>query len=178
MAARGTLVIDGEPLQVSGTAWFDHQWGELAPAINTGWDWFAIQLDDDREIMLFIVRVDGGEALVGGSYTDAACESTEIGPDELEVTPLGEWTSPHTGCTYPAGWAVTVPDLELTVTPVMEDQEIDAKVVTYWEGLAEVSGDATGRAYVELSGYCNKGTFLNLGAGRASGPTPASLQDS
>ncbi len=154
MAARGTLTIDGEPLAVEGTAWFDHQWGSLSGAVDTGWDWFAIQLDDSREIMLFTVRADGSEALAGGTYTDAACQSAEIAPDELEVTPLGEWTSPHTGCTYPSGWAISVRDLELMVTPVMEDQEVDALVVRYWEGMAEVSGDSAGRAYVELNGYC------------------------
>lgn len=155
MAALGTLTVNGEEFEVSGTAWFDHQWGELARAIDTGWDWFAIQLDDDREIMLFIVRADPGEALAGGTYTNSACESVEIEPEEFEVTALGEWTSPHTGCTYPVGWTVSVLDLELTVTPVMEDQEVDAQVVTYWEGMAEVGGDASGRAYVELSGYCD-----------------------
>lgn len=154
MEAKGTLTIEGEPVTVSGTAWFDHQWGALAGAIDTGWDWFGIQLDGDREIMVFSVRVDGAEALAGGTYVDAGCASTELGAGEVEIHPLGEWTSPHTGCTYPAGWTLRVGDLDLTILPVMGDQELDATIVRYWEGMSDVTGDATGRAYVELSGYC------------------------
>ncbi len=73
MAAVGTLAIDGTPMAVSGSAWFDHQWGDIGPALNLGWDWFALQLDDNREIMLFVVHGSGDEQLlVGGSYTGFA----------------------------------------------------------------------------------------------------------
>ena len=52
-----------------------------------------------------------------------------------------------------AASAVTVADLTLTVTPLLEDQELETDVMDYWEGAAVVSGDVTGRAYVELTGY-------------------------
>lgn len=154
MRATGTLQLGGESLAVSGTAWFDHQWGALGNAIETGWDWFSIQLDDEREIMLFIVRPPEGNVLVGGTYVDSECAVTEIAPDAFEVTSHGEWTSPQSGCTYPVGWTVTVQGLTLTVTPVLEAQEIETHFLDYWEGAAEVTGDATGKAYVELTGYC------------------------
>ena len=153
MTAQGTIQIGGEQLPVTGTAWFDHQWGALTTAVNAGWDWFAIQLDDDREIMLFVVRVDDSEVLVGGSYNDASCATTDIGAGDYEVTSLGTWTSPL-GCSYPMGWTITVADMTLTITPVMENQELDNAFIDYWEGMAEVTGTATGRAYVELTGYC------------------------
>ncbi len=157
MAAEGTLKVGDEALTVTGSGWFDHQWGDLTTVARLGWDWFAIQLDDNREIMLFNVNAtekDDGDILVGGSHADAQCQVSEIHADEVEITPLGEWTSPHTDCTYPQGWNVRVGDLKLTVTPVMADQEVQVGPQTYWEGAALVSGDATGRAYVELAGYC------------------------
>ena len=155
MSATGSITIGGETQTVSGTAWFDHQWGALTTAVDAGWDWFALQLDDDREMMLFIVRVADSDVLVGGSFTDSSCATTDIGPGDYQVTSLGTWTSPL-GCTYPMGWDISLNDgLTLTVTPVMENQELDNAFIDYWEGMAEVSGDATGRAYVELTGYCN-----------------------
>ena len=42
----------------------------------------------------------------------------------------------------------------MDVTPAMEDQEMSDGDQVYWEGASTVSGDATGRAYVELNGYC------------------------
>ncbi|RKZ51303.1 MAG: hypothetical protein DRR08_29435 [Candidatus Parabeggiatoa sp. nov. 2] len=113
--------------------------------------------------MLFNVNAtekDDGDILVGSSHSDAQCQVSEIHADEVEITPLGEWTSPHTDCTYPQGWNVRVGDLKLTVTPVMADQEVQAGPQTYWEGAALVSGDATGRAYVELAGYCQNQSSL------------------
>ncbi len=47
--------------------------------------------------------------------------------------------------------------LELTVSPLLADQEIDHSVV-YWEGAVQATGTAGGRpvggwGYVELTGY-------------------------
>ncbi|MDP6933114.1 MAG: lipocalin family protein [Myxococcota bacterium] len=154
LAAQGTLQVDGETLAVTGTGWFDHQWGELTNAIDQGWDWFALQLDDEREIMIFEIRVDGSSIMVGGSLSSADCETTELDPEQVVVTSMGEWTSEVSGCTYPLGWEMEVDGMSLTVTPVMEDQELYSSYQTYWEGAATVSGDATGRAYIELTGYC------------------------
>jgi predicted secreted hydrolase len=153
MTVSGSLEVDGEPRVVTGQGWMDHQWGNLLLIAETGWEWFAIQLDDGREIMLFLVK--GGEEVVGGSISGADCVTEELTAEEILVTATGEWTSPHTGCSYPSGWQLQLRDMALTVTPVMEDQELYSDHETYWEGASTVSGDVTGRAYVELAGYCD-----------------------
>lgn len=153
MAATGTVTVGGEQRAVTGQAWFDHQWGDLLSTTTEGWDWFALQLDDGREIMLFLVN--GADDVIGGSITNDGCHTREIAAEELTVTAHGEWTSPATGCTYPMGWDVTVGDETFVITPVREDQELPNTFKTYWEGASVVSGDATGRAYVELAGYCD-----------------------
>jgi len=157
MAATGTIGVAGQTFDVTGTAWFDHQWGELGQVMNTGWDWFALQLDGGTELMLYILRPKGGDVSLGGSFTDADCQTTELGPENLKVTSLGEWTSPDTDCTYPSGWTVEFGDQSYTLTPVLEDQELYdvAPAPKYWEGAATVRGDGTGRAYIELVGYCD-----------------------
>ncbi|MBT4511618.1 MAG: hypothetical protein HOC20_05350 [Chloroflexi bacterium] len=147
------MIIEGEPYPVTGTSWFDHQWGELGNVISVGWDWFAIQLDDDREMMLFTIHQKGEPLLLGGSWIMPNGETIEISPDNFEVTPLSKWDSPHTGKSYPIGWEILVDDVKLILSPVMEDQEVVSSYKVYWEGACEVSGDATGRAYVELTGY-------------------------
>jgi predicted secreted hydrolase len=155
MNAVGTLTVDGKASAVTGTAWFDHQYGDLAKLVDSGWDWFAIQLDDGRDIMLFVSRNAGKRTLVGGSYSDANCATVEIGPDAYSVTPLEQWKSSRSNCTYPSGWTVNAAGLTLTVTPVLKDQELHTSTSAYyWEGAAEVRGSASGRAYVELTGYC------------------------
>jgi len=158
MTASGTLDFPDGIRQVQGGVWFDHQWGDLELATEYGWDWFALNLDDGRELMLFIVHAPEGDTLVGGTLRDPDCVVSEIAPAEVSIEVLGFWESPNTGCTYPSGWQLDVAGLHLTVTPSLLDQEMVAPQdmgKTYWEGAATVDGDVTGRAYVELAGYCS-----------------------
>jgi predicted secreted hydrolase len=79
--------------------------------------------------------------------------------DDLAVVPTGSaWGSPATGAVYPAGWRVIVPafHLDVTVTPLVADQEMDTRATTgivYREGAVDVSGSHPGRGYVELTNY-------------------------
>jgi hypothetical protein len=75
------------------------------------------------------------------------------------VRPTGAtWSSPRTGAVYPAGWRVVVPafHLDVTVTSLVDDQEMDTRATTgivYWEGAVGVTGSHVGRGYVELTNY-------------------------
>lgn len=165
MAATGTLTVDGVQRAVEGTGWFDHQWGDLEAITDRGWDWFALSLDDGRDLMLFLVRgEDGAEpgstTLVGGTLVDNApvCRAVDALPsDQVEVISTGRWTSPESGCVYPQGWQIKIGELSLDLSTRVPEQEMynsrdNSK--TYWEGAVEISGDATGHGYVELAGYC------------------------
>src|SRR5919108_4337013 len=57
MAATGTVRVGAETLDVSGRAWMDREWSTsaLGPDL-AGWDWFAIQLDDGRDLMFYLLR--------------------------------------------------------------------------------------------------------------------------
>ena len=60
---------DGQPLSVTGEAWFDHQWGDFIAVGGGGWDWFAVNLDDGTDLTLSLVRAaDGTYPLVYGTY--------------------------------------------------------------------------------------------------------------
>jgi predicted secreted hydrolase len=153
--AKGTVTVDGKAMAVTGQAWFDHQWGELDAVVTRGWEWFAIQLDDGREMMLYVLLSDGKPTAPSGSLSDADCHVTYLSGSDVTVSTTGSWKSPHTSCTYPMGWHVHYGDLDLTITPTLTDQELYTGMQKYWEGASTVTGSATGRAYVELNGYCN-----------------------
>ena len=172
MSAAGTLVVDGKPVAVTGTAWFDHQWGDFIAVGGGGWDWFAVNLDDGTDLTISLVRgADGTDALVYGTLVHPDGTSSRLAGDQIAVEVLGHWTSPRTGATYPSGWRVRIwgADLDLVVTPTLRDQELDTRSTTgvvYWEGSERVSGTRggrpiTGQGYVELTGYA---------AGAASAP--------
>ena len=163
----GTLTVDGTPEPVTGEAWFDHQWGDFATFRKGGWDWYSIQLDDDTELMLYVIRDPDGETFaVDGSWIEADGTVTVLHQRDFTVTPAGTWTSPATGATYPSGWTVELPavGLYLELTPSMPDQELDTTATTkviYWEGEVTIIGtraaaSLTGLGYVELTGYAGE----------------------
>ena len=164
MTARGTVTVGGTSLDVTGTAWFDHQWGDFIAVGGGGWDWFAVNLDDGTDLTLSLVRdADGSYPLVYGTLVAADGSTRHLPRESFEVAVTKRWTSPRTGADYPAGWRVTIPGEELVIelTPTVADQELDTRPTTgvvYWEGSQHVSATRGGRslggeAYVELTGY-------------------------
>ncbi len=164
MAITGSLTLDGATLAVTGTGWFDHQWGDFISVGGGGWDWFAVELVDGSDLTLSLVRgADGTFPLVYGTYVDTAGATTHLAPNAFTVRSTGTWTSPKTGATYPAGWRIEVPGLQLVIdlAPTVADQELDTRPstgVVYWEGSQKVSATRSGQpvggeAYVELTGY-------------------------
>jgi predicted secreted hydrolase len=154
--------VEGAGAEVAGQAWFDHEWSTSALGPTAvGWDWWSLQLDDDRELMLFeIRRADGSrEPASGGTLVASDGRARPLRASEFEVVVLERWTSPHTGAVYPARFRIRLPaeDLVLEVRPLVADQELRTAFV-YWEGAVAVSGTSRGRqvggrGYVELTGY-------------------------
>ena len=170
MGAVGSLVLDGVPMSVTGESWFDHQWGDFIAVGGGGWDWFAANLADGTDLTLSLVRAaDGSFPLVNGTYVAADGTVTHLPQGAFTVTADGTWTSPNSGATYPAGWQISIPSHQLTVTltPTVADQELDTRATTgviYWEGSQHVTASRsgqplTGEAYVELTGYAGSSGF-------------------
>jgi len=167
MDARGTLTVDGMPRQVHGEAWMDHQWGDFLVLGGGGWDWFAANLDDGRDLTFSIIRDDLGRTIIAyGTLVTANGDAVHLPPGSFEIEALDTWSSPRTGVTYPSGWRLRVPDhgLDVTADPLLRDQELDTRRstgVVYWEGAVAIRdsgtsterGKALGRGYVELTGY-------------------------
>jgi predicted secreted hydrolase len=161
LLTEGTITIDGQTYTVSGTTWKDHEFSTGALGSKTqGWDWFGLQLDDNRELMLGQIRLQEGgtEPAFGGLLINANGSTQYLKHDDFTITSTATWTSPHTGAVYPAGWDITVntgasEPLHITLTPLLADQELTDGTTDYWEGAVQISGDQTGYGYAELTGY-------------------------
>jgi predicted secreted hydrolase len=165
----GVLTLDGEPVEVEGTAWMDHEFGTTMLGKNQiGWDWFSIQLANNEELMLYgIRRPDGSyDPHAVGAYIQANGARVPLAPDQYTIQVLDHWTSSASKAVYPSKWRITVPsqNLDLTVTPYVQDQELRTESstrVTYWEGAVRAQGtrggaQIAGEGYVELTGYAGK----------------------
>ncbi|WP_420457197.1 lipocalin-like domain-containing protein [Rubrivirga sp.] len=165
MATTGTVTLpgadgrpDGEAVPVEGLTWLDREWSTSAlGAGQVGWDWFALHLDDGRDLMLYqLRRADGSkDPLSEGSLVAADGTKTRLGAADFSLDPLATWESPRGG-RYPTRWRLRVPraGIDVEVSAAFEAQELDA-TIRYWEGAVDVTGTAPGIGFLEMTGYAD-----------------------
>ncbi len=166
LPTAGRIRVGEQSVAVSGHSWLDREWSTsaLGPE-QAGWDWFALQLDDGRELMFYQMRLKDGQIdpFSSGTLVAADGSSRMLKAHQVVIEVLAQWQSPHSGANYPARWRLRVPaeKLVLEIQPLLADQELQASV-RYWEGAVKVLGKSAGqeirgRGYVELTGYGEKG---------------------
>ncbi len=167
LRSAGVIRLGDEEFQVQGLSWMDREWSTsvLGDALQ-GWDWFALQLTDGQELMVYQVRQQSGDIHPLSSGTLVAPDGTPrtLTAADFQIEVLQTWQSPADGTAYPAKWRVRIPGeaIDLTITPYMADQEMHT-LIRYWEGAVRASGTVQGRplegaGYVELTGYGEKET--------------------
>jgi predicted secreted hydrolase len=163
---QGRITIGGDTVAVTGSAWMDHEFSTalLEPGIS-GWDWFSLQLSDDTEIMVFLLRTDKGgrHPASSGTYVRANGITRPLADKEIKVKVLDTWKSKPSNARYPAHWRMQIASLAIDarITSNLPDQEmrtLGSTGVTYWEGSVSIEGTRNkhpikGQGYVELTGY-------------------------
>jgi predicted secreted hydrolase len=164
--ATGTLKSNSHVEPVNGLAWMDHEYfSEQLNRDLAGWDWFAIQLDNHEELMLYRLRKKSGgeDPYSSGTFVDDSGKSHFLGASDFSLMPGEVWRSSHSGASYPVSWIISVPSLQLQLSEqtALDDQELfsgDSISPSYWEGAVTYSGQRAGRAvkgmgYLEMTGY-------------------------
>lgn len=155
MEVEGNIHINGVKHQVSGTSWFDHQWGDFNTT-QLSWDWFSLQLDSGANIMIYQIR-DLNQIPVNYTLTYSKDSNVEVLKNhQFNVKATDYWVSPKTKIKYPLHWNIKIPDkqVDINLSPEIIDSEFDGRVTSYhvyWEGAVNVKGSATGRGYMELN---------------------------
>jgi predicted secreted hydrolase len=162
LESQGSIQVGDQTVSVSGLSWMDHEFSTSSlSGEQVGWDWYALQLSDGSELMVYQMRKTDGtmDPFSQGTLIYPDGRTRFLQRDELQIQVLSTWKSPHSGASYPAEWTVAVPSeqLSLRVTPRLADQELRVSF-TYWEGAVTVTGsrlgkDVSGSGYVELTGY-------------------------
>lgn len=159
----GSVRVAGRTHEVTGSAWMDREFASNHLAENQiGWDWFSLQLEDGRDLMIYQLR-SAGDRVDYATGTLVAVDGTPryLKRDAWRLDVTRHWTSPATNGRYPVGWRLALPDqgLDLRIVPLLDAQENVSRLIpglAYWEGAVELhdaDGRVTGQGYVELTGY-------------------------
>lgn len=181
---QGTLTLSGTEIPVRGTGWLDREWStSVLSAGQTGWDWFALQLADGRDLMVFNLRREdcSRDPFDHGIVVDAEGNARLLQAEDFELTPLRAWRGPardvlepvrpcipsstgdsaandtaRTAGPWPLEWRLRLAEETFVIRASILDQRMRTSV-RYWEGLVEVFSESprreVGRGYMELTGY-------------------------
>ncbi len=162
LRASGRLRLDGQWRPAAGRAWLDREWSTSALAADqTGWDWFALQLDDGRDVMLYRLRRrdNGTDPASYAVVVDRQGKAHKMGPEGFDLEAKGFWSDPEYGARYPIAWRLRLPEhgIDARVEARVADQLVDLGF-RYWEGSVRVepAGAETGvsgMGYLEMTGY-------------------------
>jgi len=168
LETRGTIRTGqtGAAVPVSGTSWFDQEFGSNQLAGDQiGWDWFGVHLSDGRDLMLYFLRKRDGsrEAASSGTLVETTGRTRHLALAEIGVEVLSHWKSEKSGGRYPSRWRIRIPSagIDLTLATSIPAQELDtggSTGVVYYEGAVGGQGLSAGRpvtveGYVEMTGY-------------------------
>lgn len=158
--------------EVSGRAWFDHQWGEMSWFVGAeeaggkkkllGWEWFGINLDDGSALVILVHRDMKSGKILADNLMFIGSDGVARRVEPFTAEAMRTWYSAKTGIDYPVEWRITIPseNAELFFRPLDDDQEIPVSGLTraIWEGAGNISGTLQGHpvrgtARLELNGY-------------------------
>lgn len=162
----GQIETDNGIENVKGQGWFDHQWGRDYGLIKgAGWNWFGLQLDDGRELLLNEMRTSKETLSPMANLIDK--EGTVRFTRDVSFQEISYWKSLDTNARYPIEWKIKIPEfsIELHVKAMFAKQEmaVIGPLRAIWEGACVISGEEImpngerkaleGKGFMELVGY-------------------------
>ena len=160
LRVTGTINRQGKDMPVTGSAWLDREWSsEYLDSDAGGWDWVGVNLVEGAALMAFQIRgKDGSKIWAHAVLRDATGNTQKFTPDQVSFHPVRTWHSVRTQADYPVATRLRAGETEWLITPLMDDQELDARTsagAVYWEGAVTLTrdGEPAGRGYMELTGY-------------------------
>ena len=153
---------------VKGQGWFDHQWGHDYGLIRgDGWNWFGLQLNDGRELLLNEMHSNQGEEKISQMANLIERDGSLRFTRNIAFQALKKWKSETTKGEYPIEWKIVIPDfsMEINVAATFPQQEmpIIGPLHGIWEGTCHVYGQEilpngkkkilNGKGFMELVGY-------------------------
>jgi predicted secreted hydrolase len=149
ISVKGDILWQGERASVTGTAWFDREWGSkmLSPE-QQGWDWFSLRLTKDRALMIYRIRSEENDFLYG-SVMDSNGDIKILATKDIRLK-----SQAMVQGDYPQAFTLEVQPLGINLMiKIINDQQVMRFGIEYFEGMVTFSGSHRGEGFVEMTGY-------------------------
>ncbi|MDZ4845599.1 MAG: polyprenyl synthetase family protein [Chitinophagales bacterium] len=177
---KGTITLKKENLEVSGSGWYDHEFGKPPekkkdkngkekeePRKDVGWNWLSTQLDNGYEISAYDLFDLSGKTPKGVGKWAIVIDpkGNRKAYTKFNLQPLDKWTSMRTFNDYPIKWKLEIPEakIALDVTTPFEQQEFMTVISkpAFWEGRINTEGTFNGKT-VKGPGFVERHGFFKL----------------
>ncbi len=163
MPLEGTITFEGETIEVTGSFWFEHQWGNLRTRAmhqeHNRWRWFSLRFDDGSYLAFrhWTLQPDNRHNHIQDHFCYVHPDgniSYGYGPS-VTFTPMKSWTIPGSEEQWNMEGIVETPWGDYYMAPLVYDSLfIGPAGNTFWEGPLELragnsEGPVVGRAYCE-----------------------------
>lgn len=145
----GEVYWQGDWHKVSGSAWFDREWGSAMLAEDQqGWDWFSLRLNKQQALMIYRIRSKQQDYIYGNLMnSDGSSETLAISEITLKSGSLGS-------SDYPQSFVLSIEKMGLDINiKIINDQQVMGFGIEYFEGMVEFTGTHNGEGFVEMTGY-------------------------
>ena len=151
--ATGSITIDGKPVEVTGQAWMDREWGSQPLASDQiGWDWFSLHLNSGEKLVLFRLRQTDGNSYCSGNWISRDGNTWQIASADISMTP--KTLTALEGRKIPTTWQIAIPVRALTIEcAALNPRSWMGTSFPYWEGPISFQGSHAGTGYLEMTGY-------------------------
>jgi|GEM_PF-5775013 len=154
-----TATLGDQSYEMTGSTWFDHQWGNFIDC-NLRWNWWGLRLDDGTTLILTqILDQDGNVVpeLPSGAIYYPDGTALDLLQEDVTFNVLREWTNPLLDINFTLEFEIVTPDGSYTLIPYFDDQTLTPETIPpsdpYWEGIVRIldeSGEQIGRGYFEV----------------------------
>lgn len=184
----GTIEAAGKTYQVTGDAWYDHEFGgeikaskrkdangaalkvvepEKKSKASYAWNWLSCQLSDGSDITATNL-VDVSTGTVEDNFaivTGPAPTGERVEYLDMTLEALKSWTSIRTTNDYPTHWHLSIPEaeIELDVVAQFDNQEFITLISkpAFWEGRVNLTGTYRGKP-ITGKGFVERHGFTSM----------------
>ncbi len=88
----------------------DHEFFTIDESEHQGWDWFAVQFEDQSSLMVYQLRNKNGKKtnFSSGTYLSKNGRKLILNADDYTLIPVEYWRSNETNVDYPIKWNISI----------------------------------------------------------------------